>query len=76
MELIFRSGRRALVAAAFGLAAVLPFLAAQAQGEKFIVMASTTSTEQSGLFSHLLPAFTRATIPYPALPVFSLICLE
>ncbi len=29
--------------------------------DKFIVMASTTSTEQSGLFSHLLPAFTRAT---------------
>jgi tungstate transport system substrate-binding protein len=26
-----------------------------------IVMASTTSTEQSGLFSYLLPAFTKAT---------------
>ena len=26
-----------------------------------VVMASTTSTEQSGLFGHLLPAFTRAT---------------
>jgi tungstate transport system substrate-binding protein len=26
-----------------------------------IVMASTTSTEQSGLFTHLLPAFTKAT---------------
>ncbi len=26
-----------------------------------IVMASTTSTEQSGLFAHLLPAFTQAT---------------
>ncbi|MCG2593114.1 extracellular solute-binding protein [Ramlibacter sp. XY19] len=26
-----------------------------------IVMASTTSTEQSGLFGHLLPAFTKAT---------------
>ncbi len=26
-----------------------------------IVMASTTSTEQSGLFAHLLPAFTNAT---------------
>ncbi len=26
-----------------------------------IVMASTTSTEQSGLFEHLLPAFTKAT---------------
>ena len=28
---------------------------------RFIVMASTTSTEQSGLFSHLLPAFKQAT---------------
>ena len=27
----------------------------------FIVMASTTSTEQSGLFAHLLPAFTQAS---------------
>ena len=32
----------------------------QAQ-EKTIVMASTTSTEQSGLFAHLLPAFKRAS---------------
>ena len=30
---------------------------AWAQDAKFIVMASTTSTEQSGLFGHLLPAF-------------------
>jgi tungstate transport system substrate-binding protein len=29
--------------------------------DRFIVMASTTSTEQSGLFAHLLPAFRRAT---------------
>jgi len=29
--------------------------------EPFIVVASTTSTEQSGLFSHLLPAFTKET---------------
>jgi tungstate transport system substrate-binding protein len=28
---------------------------------RFIVVASTTSTEQSGLFGHLLPQFTRAT---------------
>ena len=34
--------------------------AAQAQ-ERFIVMASTTSTEQSGLFGHLLPEFKKAT---------------
>jgi tungstate transport system substrate-binding protein len=33
---------------------------AQAQ-DRFIVMASTTSTEQSGLFAHLLPAFKAAT---------------
>ncbi|MCY1508868.1 Tungstate-binding protein TupA [compost metagenome] len=33
---------------------------AQAQ-DKFIVLASTTSTEQSGLFKHLLPQFTQAT---------------
>jgi tungstate transport system substrate-binding protein len=30
-----------------------------AQGAKSIVVASTTSTEQSGLFGHLLPAFQR-----------------
>ena len=29
--------------------------------ERFIVVASTTSTEQSGLFGHLLPAFTKKT---------------
>ena len=34
--------------------------AVQAQAA-FIVMASTTSTEQSGLFAHLLPAFKAAT---------------
>ena len=35
-------------------------IAAAAQ-ERFIVMASTTSTEQSGLFAHLLPAFKAAS---------------
>jgi tungstate transport system substrate-binding protein len=34
--------------------------AAQAQ-EKFITVASTTSTEQSGLFKHLLPVFEKTT---------------
>jgi tungstate transport system substrate-binding protein len=29
--------------------------------DKFITMASTTSTEQSGLFAHLLPAFKQAS---------------
>lgn len=50
-------GVSALVVAAFAL---LPALSASAQ-ERFITMVSTTSTEQSGLFAHLLPAFTRAT---------------
>jgi tungstate transport system substrate-binding protein len=36
-------------------------VAAQAQDARFIVMASTTSTEQSGLFAHLLPAFKQAS---------------
>ena len=35
-------------------------LAAAADREPFIIMASTTSTEQSGLFTHLLPAFKKA----------------
>jgi tungstate transport system substrate-binding protein len=51
--------RAVLVAAAFaGFAALAP--AAQAQ-DKFIVMSSTTSTEQSGLFGHMLPEFNKAT---------------
>ena len=29
--------------------------------ERFITVASTTSTEQSGLFGHLLPRFTSAS---------------
>ena len=55
-------GRRAL-AALLGLAAALPLArgAHAADDDKFIVMASTTSTEQSGLFPHLLPQFTQAT---------------
>jgi tungstate transport system substrate-binding protein len=35
--------------------------AAPAQDARFIVMASTTSTEQSGLFAHLLPAYRQAS---------------
>jgi tungstate transport system substrate-binding protein len=55
-----RRARRAVLAL---LACALPFVLAQparAQ-DRAIVMASTTSTEQSGLFPHLLPAFTKAT---------------
>ena len=52
MEMI----RRAL----FALVASVPILTAQAQ-PRFITVASTTSTEQSGLFKHLLPAFEKKT---------------
>ena len=49
-------------AAWLALVGVLGFAQAQTQTqERSIVMASTTSTEQSGLFAHLLPAFTKAT---------------
>ena len=59
MDLIARSTRR-LALVALASAALLGSPLASAQ-EKFITMASTTSTEQSGLFSHLLPAFKQAT---------------
>jgi tungstate transport system substrate-binding protein len=48
--------RRIALAAALAVAAAP--LAAQ---EKFITVASTTSTEQSGLFKHILPIFERKT---------------
>lgn len=43
------------------LAAMVFVLSAGAAYAEAITMASTTSTEQSGLFSHLLPAFKKAT---------------
>ena len=49
-----RALARALCAAVVAL--IPPLAIAQ---DRFIVVASTTSTEQSGLFSHLLPAFER-----------------
>ena len=56
--LIRRRLTAGLVAGAF--ATVLAAQAAPAK-DRFIVVASTTSTEQSGLFGHLLPQFTRTT---------------
>ena len=45
-----------------GLAAAVAVLNAPGRAqEKFIVVASTTSTEQSGLFGYLLPAFEKDT---------------
>ena len=49
-----------LIRRVFLFAALCVALAAGAQ-EKFIVVASTTSTEQSGLFGYLLPVFQKKT---------------
>uniref|UniRef100_UPI0035AFB9C2 substrate-binding domain-containing protein n=1 Tax=Hylemonella sp. TaxID=2066020 RepID=UPI0035AFB9C2 len=47
-----------ILKASLGATLAIASLAASAQS---IVMSSTTSTEQSGLFTHLLPAFKQAT---------------
>ena len=52
--------RRQLLGALFAVLGLLASPLLQAQ-DKTIVMASTTSTDQSGLFGHLLPAFKAAT---------------
>lgn len=52
-----RCSRRALAAAVLLLLAGTPIHAE----ERFLTLASTTSTEQSGLFAHILPLFTRET---------------
>ena len=54
------TARRRIVVLLVGLAAGIGVSLANAQ-ERFITMASTTSTEQSGLFPHLLPAFKKAS---------------
>jgi tungstate transport system substrate-binding protein len=59
------SSRRTLLglgaAALLGLCAAISSPLAHAQAAPSIVVASTTSTEQSGLFSHILPLFKQAT---------------
>jgi tungstate transport system substrate-binding protein len=55
-----RGARRRILSLAVAATALLPLLGT-AQDGRFIVMASTTSTEQSGLFGHLLPAFRQAS---------------
>jgi tungstate transport system substrate-binding protein len=53
--------RRRLATLLTGLLAGLALAPALHAQDRFIVMASTTSTEQSGLFGHLLPAFKQAS---------------
>ena len=52
--------RHRLIVAFAAACAALAALTAPAQ-DRSIVVASTTSTEQSGLFGHLLPAFAKTT---------------
>jgi tungstate transport system substrate-binding protein len=54
---------RSVGGAVLALLCVLTLASAVAMADEkpFITVASTTSTEQSGLFGHLLPAFTKAT---------------
>jgi tungstate transport system substrate-binding protein len=59
MSLSFKRRGNAVIRAS--LAAAVFFLAVGAVHAETITMASTTSTEQSGLFSHLLPAFKKAS---------------
>jgi tungstate transport system substrate-binding protein len=54
----FNIARRIVVAAAL-VGATLP--GASSAQERFITLASTTSTEQSGLFRHLIPIFRQDT---------------
>jgi tungstate transport system substrate-binding protein len=51
---------RALALVKYALPAII-FVASGALHAQALVMASTTSTEQSGLFAHLLPAFKAAS---------------
>jgi tungstate transport system substrate-binding protein len=56
-----KPSRRALLALALAGAAGLAAAQGGTPAGRSIVLASTTSTEQSGLFAHLLPAFTADT---------------
>lgn len=59
----FRLSRRAVVhvLAEVGVVSAVLLGVTAAQAQSSIVVASTTSTEQSGLFGHILPQFKRAT---------------
>jgi len=58
MDLFFRNSHRVLTTLGLLLLALSP---SPAQAQRAITVASTTSTEQSGLFKHILPKFTGST---------------
>ena len=58
MDFVLRNSHGVLTALGLLLLALSP---SPAQAQRTITVASTTSTEQSGLFKHLLPKFTGST---------------
>src|SRR5215207_10821305 len=58
MGLLFRTSHHVLTTLGLLLLALSP---SPAQAQRVITVASTTSTEQSGLFKHILPKFTGST---------------
>ncbi len=58
MDLVFRIPQRILTTLGLLLLVLSP---SSAQAQRAITVASTTSTEQSGLFKHILPKFTGST---------------
>lgn len=58
MDLVFRIPERILTTLGLLLLALSP---SSAQAQRAITVASTTSTEQSGLFKYILPKFTSST---------------
>ena len=58
MDLVFGIPQRVLTTLGLLLLVLSP---SAAQAQRAITVASTTSTEQSGLFKHILPKFTGST---------------
>ena len=54
-------GRLSATWLAAAMVAAVPLASQPAKAQPFITVASTTSTEQSGLFKHLLPEFEKAS---------------
>ncbi len=58
---MIRIDRRTILAAALGAAVLVAHTGLAAGEDKFIIVQSTTSTQNSGLFEHILPIFTKKT---------------
>ena len=57
----FVLGRRMMLGAFVGASLLAAATSAPHADDKFIVVQSTTSTQNSGLFEHILPIFTKKT---------------